>query len=79
MSDRLLLWEQKLLIVICVLLAAIVVLLVLNINGRYQIAAGNTFGTCYVLDSKTSKVWLRTASQNVYMGTNENPAGLSIK
>ena len=43
----------------------------LNKTGRYAISGGK--GGVYVLDTKTSQLWIRTTSANAYLGTNENP------
>jgi hypothetical protein len=65
-------------IVMILLTAAIVFLgvitLLTNYNkpGRYSIASAN-LDAVYVLDTKTSRVWLRIVAGNIYLGTNENP------
>lgn len=57
-----------------VVLTAIIIVLTIftlfNKTGRYAIS-GAKVGV-YVLDTKTSQLWMRTASANVYLGTNEN-------
>ena len=49
----------------------------LNKTGRYAISGGK--GGVYVLDTKTSQLWQRTAKANLYWGTNETPKGIFIK
>jgi hypothetical protein len=41
-------------------------------NSRYQIAS-NDRNTCWVIDTKTSQLWLRTTSGGCELGTNSNP------
>ena len=48
-------------------------------NGRYMLCPCATKGIVYVLDTKTSKLWLRLPSANVYMGTNNKPEIKPIK
>lgn len=55
-----------LLLVLCLLLYAN------RNNGRYAVCTVST-GDCYVLDTKTSKVWLRMIGENAYLGTNKYP------
>jgi len=43
----------------------------LSKTGRYAISGGK--GGVYVLDTKTSQLWQRTTSGNMYLGTNEKP------
>lgn len=64
-----------LLIIIGVLLAGIIILQALNFNkGRYRMEYNGTmYGWCYILDTKTSEVWLHTCEEVVRFGTNEKP------
>ena len=50
-----------------VFLALISLLTNFNRPGRYEISDR------YVLDTKTSQLWLRATTDVVYFGTNENP------
>jgi hypothetical protein len=54
----------------CIVLSTIVAAWIITKNapGRYAIASDG-----HVLDTKTSKVWLRYPGANIYLGTNENP------
>ena len=45
----------------------------LNKTGRYAITGGK--GGVYVLDTKTSQLWQRSSSGNLYFGTNDSPTG----
>ena len=42
-------------------------------NGRYQLLSQGEGGALYVLDTRTSKLWKRHESLNIYMGTNRTP------
>lgn len=45
-------------------------------QGRYTLssAGGAGGGAVYVLDTRTSQLWIRSpANFNMYLGTNENP------
>jgi hypothetical protein len=55
-----------LLLVLCLLLYAS------RNNGRYMISSTEG-GSQYVLDTKTSKLWLRMPRKNYYIGTNNKP------
>jgi hypothetical protein len=44
-----------------------------NKTGRYAISGAGVKDAVYILDTKTSQLWVRTTSGNVYLGTNENP------
>jgi len=50
-----------------------------NKTRRYAISGGK--GGVYVLDTKTSQLWQRTASptKNLYFGTNETPKEILIE
>lgn len=49
-----------------------------NKTGRYAMSSDDT-GSVFVLDTKTSQVWLRTPRGNNYdWGTNENSKRVSI-
>ena len=54
-----------------VFLAVITLLTNYNKTGRYAISRAG--GRMCVLDTKTSRVWMRSAQSNICMGTNENP------
>ena len=72
---------KRLTIAIVVFTAVIAISTVLsscNQTGRYTISSVSE-RTTYVLDTKTSQVWLRTLPLNIYMGTNGNPEHKSIK
>ena len=43
-------------------------------SGRYQLLSQGERGTLYVLDTRTSKLWKRHESVNIYLGTNRTPA-----
>ena len=60
----------------CILLLILVVVILLgmrntNNNARYQIAGNNK--TCWVIDTDTSQLWLRTIGGGFDLGTNSNP------
>jgi len=55
-----------------VLLGILTIWTNLNKTGRYAISTGQG-GKTFVLDTKTSQLWIRTTSANAYLGTNENP------
>ena len=40
-------------------------------NGRYAGVSGGRSEGCYVLDTKTSKLWLRSLGVSIYLGTND--------
>jgi len=44
----------------------------LNKTGRYAMTSAS-LEAVYVLDTKTSQVWIRSVEGNVDLGTNENP------
>ena len=44
-----------------------------NKTGRYAITGAGSKGTLYVLDTKTSRLWIRSAQVNICLGTNEDP------
>lgn len=44
-----------------------------NNNGRYQVA-GNSSNSCWVIDTETGQLWLRTTSTRGYdFGTSSSP------
>ena len=45
-------------------------------NGRYELAIGN--GGIAILDTKTSRLWLRLEGKSVDLGTNQNPTDGAI-
>jgi len=63
--------EYKHHIIYVLLIIIIVLLLSKGKQGRYAIAGGK--GVVFILDTKTSQLWARTAKANAYWGTNENP------
>jgi hypothetical protein len=66
----------------CILLSATIILLCVvlmlnmkttNNNGHYQVA-GNSSNTCWVIDTETGQLWLRTTSARGYdLGTSSSP------
>ena len=50
-----------------------IISLVTNYNktGRFEISS--TSGITYILDTKTSELWVRSGGQSVCLGTNKNP------
>ena len=56
-----------LLLILCLLLYA------RRNNGRYMLCPDTSKGVVYVLDTKTSKLWIRTPGANIYLGTNNKP------
>lgn len=64
--------EHKHKVVYAVLVVVILLLLSRGKQGRYAMTSVSLEGV-YVLDTKTSQVWLRSLQGNVYLGTNENP------
>lgn len=65
----------------CILLLILVIVILLgmrntNNNGRYQIA-GNSSNTCWVIDTKTSQLWMRNTRGGYDLGTNSNPHSVS--
>ena len=51
-----------------------------NSPGRYAISTvGDTFTSVYVLDTKTSQLWLRSGGRAVYYGTNKEAIEKNIK
>jgi len=65
--------RDYLLCLICILLAGvIVVLLCTRGQGRYALSSGPQH-CAYVLDTRTSQLWLRELGETMYLGTNENP------
>ncbi len=64
--------EHKHQVVYIVLVVVILLLLSRGKQGRYAITSASREAV-YVLDTKTSQVWLRSLEGNVCLGTNENP------
>jgi hypothetical protein len=58
-------------LVLC--LGALVVVWALGWNtpGRYALSEAG--GAAYVLDTKTSRLWVRSSRGSCYLGTNDNP------
>jgi len=63
--------EHKHKVAYTVLIVVILLLLSRGEQGRYAIS-GDKNGVC-VLDTKTSKLWIRGTTTIYYLGTNENP------
>lgn len=61
-----------------VFLACITLFTNYNKTGRYAIATLGPNGV-FVLDTKTSQLWLRTESTNIYLGINKNPKHILVK
>ena len=40
-------------------------------EGRYELGVGGE--STFVLDTRTSQLWLRVRGASVYLGTNQNP------
>lgn len=60
-------------IIIYILLIIIVILLFgKGKQGRYALSSANARMT-FVLDTKTSQLWIRSGPRTVYLGTNKNP------
>ena len=61
----------------CVILLALILIVLLNNRGigRYQIATSQFKEACWILDTKTSRLWVRALASNgsVYLGTNDEP------
>lgn len=55
------------------LTAAIVFLALISLFTNYNKPGRYAMSDRYVLDTKTSQLWLRATSQATYFGTNENP------
>ncbi len=67
--NKLMLWLTG----VIVFLTIITLLSNCNKTGRYAIAGGE--GGVYLVNTKTSQLWIRTGSgHSLYLGTNENPA-----
>jgi len=66
--------EHKHQVIYTVLVVVILLLLSRGKQGRYAISSAGR-DTVYVLDTKTSRLWQRSARprENLYFGTNENP------
>jgi hypothetical protein len=59
---------------IYILLAGVIVLLLCRREqGRYALSPLADGSGAYVLDTKTSQVWVRGPGISIYFGTNENP------
>ena len=66
----------------CILLLLLILVILLGMrntnnnscyrNGRYQIAS-NGNNACWVIDTKTSQLWLRNIRGGYDLGTNSNP------
>ena len=64
--------EHKHQVVYAVLVVVILLLLIRGKQGRYAISTGQGEKT-FVLDTKTSQLWLRKTGTSTYLGTNKNP------
>lgn len=73
---------HNLLMVLLTIVIVILTIFTLRTNrneiGRYAISTGQG-GKAFVLDTKTSQLWIRTTSANAYLGTNENPMFERVK
>ena len=71
----------------CMLLLILIIVILLGMrntnnnscyqNGRYQIA-GNYRNTCWVIDTETSQLWLRTTRGGYELGTNSYPRNVKM-
>ena len=51
-----------------------------NKTGRYAISSMGGANAAFVLDTKTSKLWVRRMSESIYyLGTNETPKRILIE
>ncbi len=67
----------------CILLLILIIVILLgmrntNDNSRYQIA-GNGNINCWVIDTETSQLWIRTVEGGLNLGTNKTPKFEAIK
>lgn len=64
----------------CILLLALisVILLCGKSAGRYQ-AIRATNSACWVINTKTSRLWIRSAGVSIYCGTNTAPCNKKIE
>jgi len=60
-------------IIIFLLSVIIILLLSRDGEGRYAISSTGYKDGIAILDTKTSKLWLRTVAGNAYLGTNKKP------
>jgi len=71
---------HNLLMVLLTIIIIILTIFTLRTNsneiGRYAITGGR--GGVYLLDTKTSQLWIRTTKASLYLGTNENAMYESI-
>ncbi len=74
---RRLTWAIVGLMVVGVVLTLVTLWANYNKPGRYVISTSTT-GTV-VLDTKTSRLWIRSGYTNVYLGTNENPTNVMVE
>ena len=72
--NKLMIW----LTILIVLLTIFTLLSNYNNIGRYVISSQER-GIVYVLDTKTSQLWIRSTGANRDLGTNENPMYETIK
>ena len=64
--------EHRHKVVYTVLVVIILLLLSRGKQGRYTLVAGPRGGS-FVLDTRTSQLWIRGTGGNMNMGTNEKP------
>ena len=64
--------EHKHQVAYIVLVVVILLLLSRGKQGRYTLVAGQR-GGAFVLDTRTSQLWIRAREGNMNMGTNEKP------
>ena len=69
--------EHRHKVIYTVLVVIILLLLGKGKQERYALSSVNE-RYAYVLDTKTSELWLRALAVNIYLGTNENPMSEAI-
>ena len=65
--------DHKHYVVYILRIIAIVWLLSREKHGRYALTPSGAKTGVYVLDTKTSELWVRAPQINLYLGANENP------
>jgi ferric-dicitrate binding protein FerR (iron transport regulator) len=62
-------------LVLCLAVCAVFWTFDRNKPGRYAMSVmpGESPEVVYVLDTKTSQLWLRTGEEHIYLGTNDSP------
>ena len=65
---------------IIIFLLAVIIVLQISRSGEGRYAIGAPWQSMpVVLDTKTSKLWFRSATENVCLGTNEKPELRTVK